>query len=227
MSSKSKNQGQFLNLLINVIIPSVILTKLSDSKYLGPFYGLILSLCFPILYGLYEFIKDKKLNFFSALGFVSILLTGGIGLFQLDKKWMVIKETGIPLLIGLVVLISEFFNKSFMRAFLNQILNIEFIDKAFAEKGYSEIFEKRIKVASYLLGSTFFISAILNYFVAEIILKGAPGTAEFNESLGKMTAISFPVISLPMTIMFGLIIYYLFHSIKKYTDVDLESVFRM
>jgi hypothetical protein len=57
-----------------------------------------------------------------------------------------------------------------------------------------------------------------------MILKGEPGSVEFNESLGKMTALSFPVISIPMLIMVGVIIYILVHSIKKYTSLELEDI---
>jgi hypothetical protein len=40
------------------------------------------------------------------LGLVSILLTGGIGLLQLDTRWLAVKEAAIPGLIGLAVLMS-------------------------------------------------------------------------------------------------------------------------
>jgi hypothetical protein len=35
------------------------------------------------------------------LGFVSVLLTGGIGLLQLDPKWIAVKEAAVPAVIGL------------------------------------------------------------------------------------------------------------------------------
>lgn len=223
---KKKNKGQFLNILINVVIPSVILTKYSGDNYLGQFYGLILALMFPIVYGAYEFISTKKINFFSGIGLFSVILTGGIGLFELNRNWMVAKETGIPLLMGIIVILSQLFNYSFVRTFLNQVIDIELIDNAFSTKGLSDLFEKKITHAAYLLGGTFFISAILNYILAKKYLIGQPGTVEFNEGLGKMTAISFPVISVPMTIMVGLIIYYLIHAIKEHTELETEQIFR-
>jgi hypothetical protein len=57
-----------------------------------------------------------------------------------------------------------------------------------------------------------------------IILTAEPGTVAFNEQLGKMTALSFPVIALPaMAVMMGNI-FYLFRGIKKLTGLELENI---
>lgn len=221
-----KKENPFINLAVNVIIPSVILTKFSSDAHLGQFWGLIIALLFPISYGVYDFIKRSKLNFFSGLGLFSVLMTGGIGLFKLDKDWMVIKETAIPLVMGLIVIGSQFFGIPLVRGFLSQVLDIDKIDESFKKSGHAELFENKLKVSSFLLGGTFFISAFLNYILAIKILVGEPGSVEFNESLGKMTALSFPVISIPMVIMVGMIMFYLFSSVKKFTYLDIESVLK-
>ena len=221
---KKKNENGYLNLIINVVIPSLILVKLSADDRLGQVYSLILALAFPIGYGVYDYIKSKKLNFISALGLISVLLTGGIGLFKLNKDWMVVKETAIPLIIGIAVLISQRTKYPLVRTILNQVFDLEKIDEEFKKSGHDELFEKNIKTSGVWLGLTFFISAALNYILAVMILKGEPGSVEFNESLGKMTALSFPVISVPMLIMVGVIIFVLVNSIKKYTSLELEDI---
>jgi intracellular septation protein A len=226
VKKEEKKENAFLNIGLNVILPSVILTKFSGEQHLGQVYSLLLALSFPIGYGLYDYIKMKKFNFFSGLGLFSVIMTGGIGLFQLDKGWMVAKETGIPLLMGLAVLYSQFTSYPLVKLFLGQMIDIELIDKTFTEQGHDGLFEKNLKVASFLLACTFFISAILNYILAVKILVGAPGSVEFNESLGKMTALSFPVISVPMVIMVGIIITYLIMTIKKNTNLEIESILK-
>ncbi|PIK15360.1 VC0807 family protein [Halobacteriovorax sp. JY17] len=223
---KKKQENSFLNIALNVIIPSVILTKFSSDQHLGQVYSLILALSFPIGYGAYDYFKQRKINFFSALGLFSVIMTGGIGLFNLNRDWMVAKETGIPLLMGIAVIISQFTTKPLVKTFLGQMIDIDLIDKSFKDHGHVGLFEKNLKVASLCLGGTFFISALLNYILAIKILVGEPGTVEFNESLGKMTALSFPVISVPMVIMVGLIIGYLVMTIKKNTDLEIESILR-
>lgn len=225
-TNKEPKENAFLNIGLNVVLPSVILTKFSGDQHLGQVYSLILALSFPIGYGLYDYIKMKKFNFFSGLGLFSVLMTGGIGLFHLDKSWMVAKETGIPLIMGLAVLYSQFTQYPLVKLFLGQMIDIELIDKTFKENGHDGLFEKNLKIASFLLACTFFISAILNYVLAVKVLVGEPGSEEFNQSLGKMTALSFPVISVPMLIMVGVIIAYLIMTIKKNTDLEIESIIK-
>ena len=92
-----------IELLVTLIIPSLILMKLSGADDLGALNALLLALAFPLFWGARDFLARRKLNLFAALGLVSILLTGGIGLLQLDTQWLAIKEAAIPGLIGLAV----------------------------------------------------------------------------------------------------------------------------
>ncbi|MDD0853460.1 hypothetical protein HBN50_10140 [Halobacteriovorax sp. GB3] len=223
---KEKKENGLVNILINVIIPSVILTKFSGEEHLGQQLGLVVALAFPIAYGGYDFIQKKKVNFFSALGLISVLMTGGIGLLNLNRQWMIAKETGIPLIMGLAVIGSQFTKVPLVRTFMGQILDLEKIDSAFKEKGHEDEFEKNLIKASYYLAGTFFVSAILNYVLAVRVLVGEPGTSEFNESLGTMTALSFPVIAVPTTIMVGIILFKLLNSIKSVAGLEFEEVIK-
>ncbi len=224
---KPKKENPIINIGLNVIIPSIIMTKFSTPNYLGEVWGLVVALAFPLAYGLIEYIKTRKMNFFSALGLFSVFMTGGIGLFKLDRQWMIIKETAIPLIMGIAVLISSIVKRPFVRFFLTQMMDLEKIDKAFQEKGFSDEFEVKMTTSNYFLAGTFFLSSILNYVLAMAILKGEPGTVEFNQSLGRMTLLSFPVITLPMMLMVMGIIYFLVHSIKKHTDLNIEEVIKI
>lgn len=221
-----KKENPLINLGCNLIIPTVIMMKFSGDQHLGQVYGLIVALAFPLLYGLYDLLGAGKVNVFSLLGLLSILLTGGIGLMELDKTWMVIKETSFPLVLGIFVFISERTKKPLIRQILNQVIDLEKVQSVYEEHGIGERFRARLKKSSYMLGGTFFISALLNFLLAVFVLEGKPGTEEFVESLGKMTGLSFPVIALPMMIMVALILVSLFNNIKKETNEDIENFFR-
>lgn len=220
---KQKKENGFINLLINVVIPSVILTKYSSDAHLGQVKSLVLAISFPLIYGLWDFISKKKFNFISALGLVSVLLTGGIGLFKLNKTWMIAKETAIPFIIGIVVLVSQKTKKPIAKIIFEQIFDLEKITNIFNEKDIKDTFTNKLNQAGIWLSGTFFLSAALNFILAVVILKGEPGSVEFNESLGKMTALSFPVISVPTLIMMGFIIYDLVKTIKHHTNMEIEE----
>jgi len=224
---KHKKENPLLNIGLNVVIPSVIMTKFSNAEYLGPVWGLVVALAFPISYGLWDFVSKGKTNFFSLLGLFSVLMTGGIGLMKLDKTWMVVKETAIPAVMGIGVLISSVMGKPLVRLFLDQIMDIPKIDEAFKSKGHDQLFERNMKLSNTLLAGTFFLSAVLNFVLAVYILEGETGSEQFNESLGKMTLLSFPVITVPMMVMVMGIIYFLINSIKRNTDLELEDVIKV
>jgi hypothetical protein len=60
--------------------------------------------------------------------------------------------------------------------------------------------------------------------LAKVILQSPPGTEAFNEELGKMTALSYPVIALPMMIILMGTLFYVFRSIKQLTNLTLEEL---
>jgi len=96
----------WIDLLVSIIIPSVVLMKFSGDEDLGSVNALIVGLAFPLGWGLFELIRYRKKNFIALLGIISVTLTGGIGLLELDAGWLAIKEAAVPAVIGLAVLIS-------------------------------------------------------------------------------------------------------------------------
>lgn len=215
-----------LELIFNIAIPSLILMKLSGEENLGSVNALILALAFPIAYGLYDFVKNKSMNFISLLGFLSTLLTGGIGLFELDVEWLAIKEAAIPSAIGLVVLISGFWGKPLIaKILLNPLLfNLELIYDSLAQKNKTEQFKTKINRANHLLSITFVFSATMNYLLAKWIVVSPAGTTQFNEELGEMTMLSYPVIAIPSMIMLFAIMFYVVRSVMKLTGLTLDEI---
>ena len=80
--------------------------------------------------------------------------------------------------------------------------------------------------SAYLLSTSFFLSAILNYVFAKIMLVSEPGTTAFNEELGKMQGLSFIVIALPSMAVMMLVLWYLLKQIQKLTGLELEGLFQ-
>ncbi|GAA5523803.1 hypothetical protein Maes01_00352 [Microbulbifer aestuariivivens] len=222
----AKRESLLLNLLLNIIIPTLILTKMSGDEWLGTKLAIVVALAFPLLYGLRDFSQSGKVNFFSALGIISILLTGGISLLELDAKYIAIKEAAIPGLLGLATLGSLYTRWPLVRTLLynDRILDTQKIARALEGNGNSGAFERSLQHASWMIAGSFFLSSALNYILAKILLQSPPGTAAFNEELGKMTALSFPVIALPATIILMGALFFLFRRIGQLTGLKLEDV---
>lgn len=226
MIKSAKKSNPLLDLVISIIIPSLILMKLSGEEWLGTTYALITALAFPFLYGVYELLLHKKFNFISLLGIISVLLTGGIGILELEPEWLAVKEAAVPLIIGLVVLGSMKTRYPLVKTMLYNpaIINTTRVDEAMARIGTRELFENRLKKASYLLSGTFFFSATLNYILARMIVTSPAGTEAFNEQLGELTLVSYPVIALPSMIILMGTLFWLIRSIQKLADLKLEEI---
>lgn len=226
LQPKPKKESFLANLLMNIVIPTLILTKLSGDDYLGATWGLIVALAFPISYGLRDFLINKKINVFSALGIISVLLTGGLSLLQLPPQYFAIKEAAIPGILGIVTLVSIKTRYPLVKTFIynDKVLKIHKVDSALQHYNTQKQFERTLNNASLMIATSFFLSSALNYILAKIILVSQPGTAEFNAELGKMTALSYPVIALPMMIIMMGTLFYVFRSIRLLTQLTLEEI---
>lgn len=226
---KPKRESLLLNLVMNIVLPTLILTKLSSDDRLGPTYALILALSFPLIYGLRDFATNKRFNIFSIIGFISVLLTGGISLLKLDTQYLIIKEAAVPGLIGLICLLSAFTQKPLVRFFIynEDIFNVEKMLAAVKEYQKEIEFSQALRHGTFMIAGSFFLSSLLNYVLAKWILISPMGTAAANEEIGKMNALSFPVIAIPSTIVMAIAIFYIFHKIKKLTHLNLEDLMHL
>jgi len=220
-----KQENIWLNLLFNIIAPSLILSKLSGPEHLGTTYALIIALAFPLSYGLGDFFKRGKVNIFSILGLISTLLTGTISLLKMPPEYIAIKEAAIPGLIFCIVLISTWTPYPLVeKLILNEALfNLDKLKTTIAEKNLEAPMHKVMQNCSYLVAASFALSSVLNYILAVMIVVSEPGSVAYNEELGKMTALSYPVIALPSMIVMGSAIFYFLRNIQKLTGHSFED----
>ena len=215
-----------IDLLVSIILPSFILMKLSGEDDLGATGALVIALAFPLSWGLFELVKYRKFNFIALLGLISVLLTGGIGLLQLDTKWIAIKEAAIPAIIGIAVLVSTFTRYPLIKTMLYnpKIMDVDKIKQKLEENDSTTAFESRLMKATYFLSGTFAFSATMNYILAKWIVTSPTGSVAFNEELGQLTLYSYPVIAIPSMIMMMAILYFLWRTIKDLTGLELEEI---
>ncbi len=223
---KSNLSGMLLEIAISVLLPTLILKKLSGDDSLGAMWALVFALALPLSFGFYQFLKAQKFGFIPILGFINILLTGGIGLLELDSGYIAIKEAAIPLIIAILTLASLKTPYPLVKTFLynDMVLQIEKINAALTHKNNFPAFEQTLNNATYMLASSFLLSSILNYALAKVIVTAASGTPEFNDQLGTMNLLSYPVIVLPCMVITMGTLFYLFKRIQELTGYKLEEI---
>lgn len=226
--SPEKQENLWINVLCNVAVPALILAKLSSEDRLGPEFGLVAALTFPLAYGITDLIRRGKYNFLSILGFVSVLLTGGLGLLKVDGIWFAVKEAAVPLLIGAAILVSTRTRFPLVRSLLynDKLIETERVRQALEKRANQPAFDRLLGRATLLLSGSFFLSAALNFGLARAFLTSPSGTPEFNVQLGKMTAWSWPIIVIPSMLVTLAALWLLVAGVRRLTGLPLEEIFR-
>jgi hypothetical protein len=217
-----------LEIAITILVPALVLMQLSSADKLGPLRALLLALAFPLAWGVWEGVKKRRLNWLAVLGVVSTLLTGGIGLLKLDAQWLAVKEAAVPGLIGLAVLGSLWTRNPLIRllVFNRNLFDVDRVNAALVKRGNMVPFELRLRTGTLLLACTFFFSAVANYLLARWVVASPAGTEAFNQELGRLTLLSYPVIALPsMAMMIGLM-FWLAKGAKQLTGLELGDMMR-
>ncbi len=231
----AKAENFWLNLGFNIAAPTLMLMYgkkaflrlgvFSESFEYSTQAVFVLALLFPICYGVYDLIKRGKWNLFSIIGVISVLLTGGIGLMELSKKWMVVKETAVPLALGVAVLCTLRTKRPLIKLLImnDSVLDVAKIEGALAQRGTKDDFDARLKSATYLVAASFLLSAVLNFLLASYIFQSPAGTDEFNAEVGRMTALSYPVIVLPTMAIMIYAMFKIFGAVKECAGLSLEE----
>ena len=244
-----KKENPLISILFNILIPVVILkngdgwiggyldydvNNLSNSQVWilsTPSIVFLAALFCPIIYFLYDLFKRKNINLISILGFVNVLLTGGIGIFGaqmgLSKNWFIIKEGSLPLVIGLLfIMMSKFKRESFNAILLNeQLFDTHKINTAVPDHLHHE-FESILQKAGHHLTAGFFISSIIQFILASFIVVSNPGDSSFNEQVSTMTWVSYIAVMVPTLLIVGRGFMKLLTDLERVTSLNRDDFIR-
>ena len=238
MTKRKDDENPLLNIFVNVLLPIVALSQLSKSGdkswHIGPEYGMAVAVAFPFIYGVLFFFKNKKFNFYSVLGIISVLLTGFITIHVWNEDGSIkenadllfaIKEAAIPLMLGAAMLYSHRTKNPLIDVFfLNpDIFDIKKIEETAKEKNtFNDYLAFRLKL-TWMFASSFLLSSLLNFILAMYLLKDANDKESYNLAVGKVMGYGYLVIGIPlMIIMVGCLIY-LMKTISRITGLTKEE----
>ena len=227
-ATPTPRENPLVNLVCNLVLPTLVLMKFSGDRWLGPLWGLIVALVFPVGYGVYDLLRRRKTNLLSILGFVSVLLSGGLALAKVGGFWFAVKDGLLPAIIGLAVLLSLRSRSPLVRELVynDAIIDVPRVEAALTERGTRPEFEALLRRASIGLACTFLASAPVNYLLALSVLRSPPGTEAFNAELGRMHWLALLVIALPSTVALMVIFWRLMGGLLRLTGLTQDELFR-
>lgn len=233
--SRAQKENPLINIAVNIFLPVMVLNQ--SAKWEHPWAAeilLLVALSLPLGYGIWDWLKFRRRNFISVLGIFNVMLTGGFALFELSPFWFVIKEASLPFVLGVGVLLSKpLSGRPFFETLLRDsgAFNWEKLDLALQVKGLSQELNKLFVKCNYLFSSSFFISALLNFLLANHIFQSIatdlPDSARkqvLNQQIADMTWQGWVVIALPLMLFMMLIFLFFFSRIKQLSGFDLDDL---
>ena len=232
-----KKENPIVSIFLNLVIPVIILKNGNnwfgiENNIIGietPILVLLFALSFPLFYFLNDLRINTKVNFISILGFLNVLLTGLIGIlgekYGISRNWFILKEGIIPLMIGVLVLLSMKSKTPLIKELIYNpaIFNIDKINDNFQE-GSQDKFNRIFYQSTYLISVSFFLSSLIQFFLASYIVTVDPGHPNFNNQVGTMTWVSYFVVMAPCMGMFGYALWSLIKGIKTLTGLETDQI---
>jgi fumarate reductase subunit D len=251
-STGPKNNA-LLDIILNVLLPAMVLSYLSKDPdivqkmgqspkwwHLGAVNAMMIALIAPVSYGIWHFIQIKKINLFSSIGFISVLLTGGLTIYLWNGDgtvkphagwWFGVKEGSIPFALGIAALLSFRSSQPLIETFLynSQLFEIQKIQHIITQHQLRDQHQKILWRATQLFAVSFFISTVLNIMLALFFFRKFQHTAQdaleqYNAIIGKITAWGFGVIGLPIIIFLIFTMRYLVRSLSQLTGLPEKDL---
>lgn len=231
----SNKENPIYSLGFNIILPVIILNQGQKfiSSEAAPIYILIIALFFPFVYGLKDFLTTQKINSISLISLVSIALTGGLALLQLEGIYFAVKEAAIPLVLAFVTLGSITFKKPLasLLIFKSSLFDTALIKEKLKENNKERTFDKLMNISTLVLSGSFVLSAVLNFVIAIFVFKDIePELTEelkrqvINEQVADMTWMGYAFIALPLTFVTGFLLWWILSQLKALTGLSLEEL---
>lgn len=215
------------DLLLTVILPSVVLETLSKPDRLGPAWALVTALMLPLAFGIHCFIRKRGLNFFSLLGLAAVILTGGLGLLNLNAGWFAVKEAAFPVFLGLAFPLSLRWGRPLVHELLlnPQVINHRLLEQALSSPERQAAFRRLLWQASWALAGTMLVSAAANAALVLFYLDGTqPGSEAYTQAIGRQNWVGFIVIGVPMLGATLALLFWLLKRVQQLTGLERDDL---
>lgn len=211
-----------LELGVTVGAPTLILWGLTDR--LGAAPALILALAFPLGWMLIGIARTRRIDRLALLALLGIGITGGVGLLQLDARWVALKEFLIPGMFAAIFAGSAAMGSPAIGGVLKEMLDPAATEAALAGKGAHAAWDSAIRACTWQLALIMLCSGVANAALAWWMLDAAPGTAEFNTDLSRLNTIGFLCVNLPTIAASMLPLQRLLTRLEGLTGVPIEDL---
>lgn len=188
--------SRWLELVGAVVWPTIVLTF--GGRYLPPSAVLVAGLTPPVLLAVAGVVREGRPSVLSVIALVSVLVTGGVGLLQLDARWFALKEMLVPTAVGGLLIASARTRYALVGAVFGQLFDPERLGAALSNSGQQARYDRAVAQATARMGAVTAASGPVSAAYALWSIRSQTGTEAFTAELGSYTGWSFVLINLPV-----------------------------
>lgn len=217
---------QKVQFIAGFVIPTVILLTLSDESKLGPLFGMLFSLAFPVAIELYALLTGRKQSFISVFAIIGILLIGAISLFGLSEEWLAARRAAIYVIGASGLLLLVLLKRGLIDKGLGSIVDMPTIQAAARKQAREAELRRTITTAVYMFAVILLATAVWSYVLTLIVMTAPTGSSAFNAEYAQLRILSFPFVTLPLMVLVTGVLMYLLSKIEHLTGLETEQLLK-
>lgn len=215
----------YLQLIFGFVIPTIVLLYLSDESKLGPLYGMLVALAFPLALELYSLATRRKVSYVSIAAIVGIVLIGAISLLGLSEEWLAARRAAIYLVGSVVLAVVVRFRYDLIEKALGTMIDMPAIRKRVKQDADKQL-RRTISIAALCYAALLFGLGVWSYVLTLIMISAPTNSSEFNAQYAELRLLSLPFVSLPLLVGSTGILMYLLIRIEKLAGLPLEQLIK-
>jgi len=222
----SQRRELTLDLVANVVIPTLALSFLGSEDRLGPMWALVLAISAPILHSLWSVARKGKMSPIAALALLSVSLTGGLGLTEADVGWFAWKEAAFPFILGTLAVMSTRTRWPAIPMLLEPLIDHDRLHALLANRNEEAGYTSDLRRATWWIGACFALTGVATFALARWMVVSPTGTEAFSTELGHYTAMSFPALGVPSTAAMVWVLRGVLIAIEERAGVDIDDLLK-
>ncbi len=184
--------------MLVAVLPAVILTWGTTAWGTGP--ALALALALPVIHAVWSRAASVAPSPFLPFVVLGALATASVGWFALSPVWFAAKEALLPVGIGLIFAVSDAFGRPLIVPLFERLVELGPIRPGLTVDQNAKI-DGALRTLGRMWGGAIALSGVASGVLALAIVHSEAGTEAFNLELGRHTAWSWGVITLPTTLV--------------------------
>lgn len=213
-----------LDLAANLGWPWLILTFASDDATFGPRWGPAVAMAAPLAFALWKRFVLGRTSPLAVLVVASIGLNAGIGFLPLEARWFAWKEALLPMIFGAVFALSAARGPGLVAGLLDEMLDGAKVTAALDATGATAAYTERVRRGTVRFGIVTALSGFASGLLAATVVTSPTGSTEFAVQLGRYTAWSYGVVTLPTLIGSMWVLKDVLAALESGTGLPLEKL---